>query len=149
MATSIGTESDPLALLTHLIELDLDAVEAYEAAIQRLDDPQAREPLEEFKAEHIRHVDELSQVVHRLGGVPPQSADLHGLLAKGKVLIANLAGERAILSALRSNEEDTVQAYERAVGRPELDLALHELLARNLEDDHRHRAWLQAKLRTL
>ena len=38
MATTIGKEDDLLESLENLIQLDHDAVEAYEAAIDRLDD---------------------------------------------------------------------------------------------------------------
>ena len=40
---------------------------------------------------------------------------MKALLTKGKVVIAGLMGDEAILQAMRTNEADTNTAYERAV----------------------------------
>ncbi len=149
MTTKTGREAEPLALLTHLIELDFDTIDVYEAAIRRLEDPEVRSTLQEFKEDHLRHVENLIAVVYELGGIAPQHSDLRGVFETGKVMLANLVGERAILKALKNNEADSITAYGRAAGRPELSPHIHELVATGLEDEHRHHAWLDSKIRTL
>ncbi|OAQ22089.1 hypothetical protein K457DRAFT_131499 [Linnemannia elongata AG-77] len=56
MVTLVGTQEDFLKALTELIELDYDAVEAYQAAIERIKDPVYKENLEEFQQDHKRHI---------------------------------------------------------------------------------------------
>lgn len=148
MTTQIGNEHEPLALLTHLIEMDFDAIEAYDAAIARLEDTDLHEVLMEFHQDHQRHVRDLASLVHRLGGVPAQHPDMKNLLTRGRVVVARLAGDRAVLGAMKLNEEDTNLAYERASGRVEFSDDIHDLLATALEDERRHRAWFDARLRT-
>ena len=50
-----------------------------------------------------------------MGRTPPKEGDMKALLTKGKVVIAGLMGDEAILQAMRTNEADTNTAYERAV----------------------------------
>lgn len=142
MATLVGTQSNPVAMLRGLVELDHDAVEAYEAAIEKLDDAGYRRQMESFCADHRRHIDELNPVIRALGGKPVIGPDLKRVLVEGKVRLAALIGDRAILAAMRSNEEDTNTAYKRAVRHTELDARLKDLLVRNLADERRHRAWI-------
>lgn len=149
MATQIGTEEHSITMLEHLIALDYDAVEAYNAAITRLDSEKFRQQLTEFKADHERHIRELQPIVRELGGVPPTEADFKGVLAKGRVVLADLIGDAAILRAMKANEDDTNTAYERARSRTDVSDDIHALLARNQADEHRHRAWIEATLRTM
>jgi uncharacterized protein (TIGR02284 family) len=145
MVTTVGKEKDTLELLKSLIELDYDAIEAYEAAIQRVDDPEDKAQLSLFKADHERHVKDLGDCVRQLGGTPPTKADLKAVLTKGKVVLMGLAGDRAVLMAMKSNEEDTNTAYERAMER-NLPSPFAEVISKNLSDERRHRAWLMHRL---
>ena len=73
--------------------------------------------LEWFMSDHQRHTRDLAKVVQDYGETPATHADLRQVLTKGKVVISSLLGDRAILAAMRSNEDDTNKAYERAVSR--------------------------------
>lgn len=148
MATTVGTESTVEDLLYDLIELDYDAADAYQAAIDRLDDPAFRSTLAEFKRDHLRHIDELGVVLSNMGRTPPKQGDLKGLLARGKVVIGGLAGDKAILEAMRTNEADTNTAYERAVQFRDLPLDCRDALERGLEDERRHCEWILSTLKT-
>jgi hypothetical protein len=53
----------------------------------------------------------------------------------------------AVLRAMKSNEDDTNTAYERAAARSDLTLELQALLRRSLDDERRHRAWIVNALR--
>jgi uncharacterized protein (TIGR02284 family) len=149
MATRIGTEENSITMLEHLIALDYDALEAYDAAIRRLDDGGFRQQFAEFREDHERHIRELQPVVRHLGGDPPTEGDFRGVLAKGRVTLADVAGDEAILRAMKSSEDDTNTAYERSRGRPDVPDHVHDMLVRNQADEHRHRAWIEATLRTL
>lgn len=149
MATTIGNESDLKSLLSDLVELDFDAADAYEAAIERLDDDVAKQRLTEFKADHTRHIHEVGKLIQDLGERPPQSGDMKSVLTKGKVVMAGLSGDQAILKAMQSNEEDTNTAYERASGRSDLTAEVQALLDKNLDDERRHKAWIEEYLNAM
>ena len=149
MATTIGTEHELIAALNNLIALDFDAIEAYEAAINRLDNAVYAEQLRQFKGDHARHTQELSAIVRDLGETPTTHASMKSILTQGKVVLGNITGDKGILRAMKSNEDDTNTAYERAVARDDLTPRLQEVLQRNLADERRHRAWLEACLARL
>lgn len=146
MVTIRGKELDVTKLLCNLIELDFDAIEAYQAAVDRLDDFMTQQQMRAFMADHERHVRELSEFVTRLGAQPPTTGDFKRVLTKGKVVIGQLVGDRGILMAMKSNEDDTNRAYEQAVRRHDLTTELRETLQRNLSDERRHRAWIEDRL---
>ena len=55
MVTMVGTEADFLNLLGDLTSLDHDAIAAYDSAISRIDDPQFKQQLQQFREDHHRH----------------------------------------------------------------------------------------------
>lgn len=146
MVTIRGKEVDVTRLVCDLIELDYDALDAYRAAIDRLEDFMVQQQLRAFMADHERHVRELTAFVEGLGATAPSKGDFKRVLTKGKVIIAQIVGDRGILLAMKSNEDDTNQAYEQAVRRHDLTPELRELLQRNLSDERRHRAWIEDRL---
>lgn len=144
MATRVGQENDPIEMLEHLMALDYDAIEAYQAAIDRLDDDGYRQQMASFKADHQRHVRELEPVVRQLGGEPPSGPGGKSMLTQGKVMMANLSGDEAILKAMQSNEDDTNTAYERALDRAPAEA--QDIIRRGREDERRHWEWISATL---
>jgi uncharacterized protein (TIGR02284 family) len=138
MVTTVGTESSLEDLLTDLIQLDHDAAGAYQAAIERLQDAGFRSMLSGFRQDHLRHIEELAA----MGGEPPQESDMKSLLAKGKVVLGGLMGDKAILQAMKTNEDDTNTAYERAVKHDEASEDVRDALSRGLADERRHRDWM-------
>jgi uncharacterized protein (TIGR02284 family) len=139
-------EGNIVHLLNNLIGLDYDAIEAYEAAIARLKDADDREQLRTFLADHVRHTNDLSTAVRRLGGDPASKGDFKRLLTKGKVVLAGLVDDRAILFAMKTNEADTNTAYERSIKHEGLTPEVMAILEKNLGDERRHKAWIEARL---
>ncbi len=131
--------------LNDLIQLDYDAIAAYEAAIERLDNAAYKQQLTEFLGDHRRHIEELTQAVRGAGGDPATKGDAKKLLTKGKVVLADLAGDKAILSAMKSNEEQTNTEYEKAVKKG-YEASIQTILERGLADERRHKAWLEQTL---
>jgi hypothetical protein len=146
MVTTVGTESTVESLLEDLVHLDYDAAAAYQAAIDRLQNERWRASLAQFKEDHIRHTRDHGDILLRLGRTPPHEGDAKALLTQGKVVIAGLISDEAILRAMRSNEADTNTAYERALGFKDLPPGVQPVLARNLEDERRHCAWILEQL---
>ncbi len=104
MATTVGTETDLESLLTDLIQLDFDAADAYQAAIDRLENHEWRAMLASFKEDHLRHTAELGEALRGMGVVPPSGGDMKSMLTQGKVVMAGLIGDEAVLRAMRTNE---------------------------------------------
>lgn len=147
MVTKVGTQSDIISALKDLIELDFDAIEAYEAAINRLDNKEYKAKLSEFKSDHERHVRELSAVLKKHGEEAPTGPSIgKQWLTKGKVILGNIIGDTGILSAMRSNEIDTNYAYERMNAREDCWEDVVDILKRGLEDERRHKNWIETTL---
>lgn len=146
MATLSGKRVGLRAVLRKLIELDADAGSAYRAAINRLEDPYAKRAFEGFERDHTRHSRELRQLVGELGWEAPDESGIRQVLSKGRILIGNLAGDRGILMAMHSNENDTNTAYEAALGHTDLTPALKAILQQARDDERRHRNWLEGQL---
>ncbi len=146
MVTTVGMEADFLNLLGDLASLEYDALAAYDSAIPRLENAEFRERLQEFRADHQRHIEELGAAIAQLGGAPPPGAGAKSVLTTGKVVLGGLIGDKAILMAMKTNEDDTNTAYERAVDHEERRASAEEMLGRALADERRHRAWIERTL---
>lgn len=143
MTTMVGTERGFLNTLGDLMALEQDAIAAYDSAISRIDGAGFKAKLKEFKGDHARHISELDTLIAELGGAPSTGAGLKSVLTQGKVAIGSLFGDKAILKAMKSNEDDTNTAYERAVKHKEIQQPAVAMLERGLADERRHRAWIE------
>lgn len=146
MATLVGTQRTLSSLLRELCELDLDAVEAYDAAIERISEPRYKEQLRSFRADHVRHAHELGGYMQQFGMTAPKVGDIKQVLTRGKVVLGSIVGDKAILFAMKTNEDDTNKAYERALSRTDVPELIRHCLERNLQDERRHRAWMEKQI---
>jgi len=144
MVTFVGTQSTFVDALKELVELDYAAVEAYETAIERLDSIEYKEKLKSFKQMHQNHIREMSALLRDKNEDAPQGPPaLKHLLTKGKVILANIVGDNAILRAMKSNEIDTNTAYERMNDRNDIWPEAEDILRRGLADERMHKEWLE------
>ena len=148
MVTAVGLQSDFANALQELVELDYDAVEAYNKAIDRIENEEHKAKLIEFKEDHQRHIEEISNVLRKHGKeVPKGPSTVKQWLTKGKVILGNITGDSGILSAMRSNEIDTNYAYDRMIDRDDIwEDEIKEILKKGQEDEKRHKAWLDSVL---
>src|SRR5207253_1968321 len=96
--------------------------------------------------DHERHTRDLRPLVERMGEKPSDRPDVKSILTKGKVVLAALVGDRPILQAMKTNEDDTNTAYERAAARSDLTPDVRDVIMRNLADERRHRAYIEQRL---
>lgn len=144
MVTLVGTQSSFTNALQELLELEYDAREAYDTAINKLSNEDYQATLREFRSDHERHIEELTELLENEGEKAPNGPSTgKQWLAKGKVVLGTLIGDKAILMAMRSNEGDTNTAYERMIDRSDKWLESYSILAHALEDERRHKAWLE------
>ncbi len=142
----MGRMSD-VEKLRSLAQLDVDAVGAYDAAIARVKEPLVRERLNEFRVDHVRHVQDLNAFIRRLGGEPVElRPDLKGAAMKGLTAMSSMMGTEAALVAMLGNEEFTNRAYDLAVNF-EWSPEVRTLIEKNRRDEERHITWIKEAVR--
>lgn len=143
MATLVGTKENFIHALRELIELDYDAIEAYETAINRIENKYFKNKLKEFKKDHEKHVEKLNKFLSTHKEEIVAGPSTKQWLTKGKVVLADLVGDSAILYAMLTNEEDTNAAYERLNKHPRKWPETTEILKEGLLDEKAHKKWLE------
>ena len=133
--------------LRSLAQLDVDAVGAYDAAIARVKEPLVRERLNEFRVDHVRHVQDLNAFILRFGGEAVElRPDLKGAAMRGLTAMSSLMGTEAALVAMLGNEEFSNRAYELALSF-EWSPDVRSLIEKNRRDEERHITWIKESVR--
>lgn len=145
-ALPVMSDKDVIHTLNELIQLDFDATKIYDQAIERADDPIVREDLELFRADHERHIMELTRAVEELGGEALEvSRDIKGVLLEGMTKLRAATGTLGALRAMRMNEKLTNRSYDKAAQK-ELPAGALGIVTRGLEDERRHLAAIEAHI---
>lgn len=132
-----------VSALKRLVQLDVDAIGAYEAAIARVEEGEVKQKLSSFRVDHVRHVQDLGELLVRLGEeVPEQKPDLKGALLKGFTAVTSAMGIEAALLAMIGNEELTNRAYDEALA-VSWEPGERQIVEKNREDERRHLAWIK------
>tara|TARA_R100001143_G_scaffold47070_1_gene42261 strand:- start:224 stop:667 length:444 start_codon:yes stop_codon:yes gene_type:complete len=143
MPTTVGTETTAADLIKNLLILEHDAIAAYDSTIERLESAEYRQQIETFRRDHEAHVQELGRIADTMGIDKAMEGDMKQWLTTGKVALADLAGDNTILKAMKTNEDDTVAAYQQALDNDITDAELRPLMEKGLADERRHRAWME------
>lgn len=143
--TDPAVSSDPTEIVTalnDLLQLDHDAVGAYEIAVEHLENRSWALQIESFKREHERHIRDLNDLILRLGGTPSNEPHASAPLKEGIQRISAAGGDRALLAAWRTNELYSMTKYESYVQRPlAWSSEARRVLERNALDEERHYRW--------
>lgn len=134
--------------LTHLVQVDIDAIHAYSQAIERSEDEDLASVLSAFRQDHQRHVDDLGAELRKLGAEPPKAPDPTGFVIEGFTAVAASAGTAAALAAMESNEVVTNDAYHAALSE-DLPADIAALVRRNYDDEKRHLATIRTRLEAM
>jgi rubrerythrin len=127
--------------LNDLLRLDHDAVQAYTLAIRLVENPDYKRQLEDFRADHQRHIDELAQLIRSRDGVPLELPHLPSGAFKLAVQgIGAAGGDRGVLLAFKANERQVRDKYRRMARQPH-PADVTSVLARGAEDEARHYEW--------
>lgn len=149
MVTFVGFHGKFPNVLRDLLELEYEALDAYNTAIDRLAYEDYKNKIEEFKQDHKQHIEKLEKLVVHYGLDIPKGPFLKSWLTSGKVIIGNLTGgDESILKAILSNELDTNEAYKRfnefeTMGIDKSHNDLRDFLINGYKDEKRHKAWLE------
>lgn len=149
MVTMVGNESDIKDLVKNLLYLEHDAIAAYDSCIERLDDKQLSAQIAAFKEDHLQHVQVLKAMASELGIEAATDGDMKQMLTTGKIALAGMMGDAAILKAMKTNEDDTVTAYERATRHEDAIPASKAFFMKAHQDEEKHRAWMETTAKTL
>lgn len=137
---------DIIKKLNSLIQLDIDAIHAYEQAMKNVNEVSIRDQLAEFRNDHHMHFRELSSVVESMGGTPPEfSPDFKGFFIQGFTALRSATGTEGALKAMETNEKLTNSKYEEASAW-DLPIATLSLVRANYEDERRHLSYIQSAL---
>jgi rubrerythrin len=139
-------EKKVLNELKSLTHLDIDAVHAYTAAIDRIDLADVKEKLTQFRGDHERHISDLSALILLMGEeAPKRTLDFKGFLIEGFTAIRSMIGNESAIRAMKGNEELTNRTYGRA-----LDLELPEnvrvVVKRGFDDETRHLEYINQSI---
>lgn len=143
MITKVGLQADFGMALQDLVELEYDAIEAYNSAINRVQNAQYRVQLAEFRSNHEKHVQKLSEFLNNASKKVPANKPGLGGLAKNKVMLGNIIGDKAVLLAMLSHEIDTNKAHLRLLEHEEIWPTVVDILRRGVIEQRRHKAWFE------
>lgn len=147
MATrSENDDKRVVELLNELVTLEHDALSALHAADEHVRDERDRIQVAAFVAAHHTHVAELDDLVAARGGMPTEHGDFRELLRRAKVMLGAMAGEQAILVAMKSNADALATRYEAALTDTHLTDRERGVLDRALADERWHSAWLERRM---
>jgi bacterioferritin (cytochrome b1) len=149
MVTLVGMQTEVRKAIYELTELDYDAIEAYKSAIERLENEEYKRKMREFMADHEEHVRSLSNLLRRADEKAPSGPSIKQYLTSGKIVIGSLLGDKSILQAMKTNEDDTNTAYERVLKYDGLAQDERQIIEKGLADERKHRTWIENTLAKL
>ncbi len=105
-------KKDDIENLNSFLRGERSAVETYNQAIEKIDDPAVKQRLQQLCASHEARMRQLEARVQSLGGTPDQSSGAWGSFAKLVQGGANMFGKSAAVSALEEGEDHGKRLYE-------------------------------------
>lgn len=136
--------------MNDLLQLDHDAIGAYEVAIDKLNDRTLADRISEFKHDHERHIVELNEVIAALGGSPKNEPHATGPFKQALQSLGGLAGDKGLLMAWRTNELQVKSKYASASSdAADWPAEAHGVVQRNALDEERHYRWVVDALQRL
>lgn len=137
---------DAVRKLKALAQLDIDAIFAYNQAIERIDVAAVRSRIIQFRADHENHVLALSELIRRYGDTPPEfTKDIQGYVIEGVTALRSISGTYGALKAMRSNETVTNHAYAEALAL-DFPADVKLLLEDHYGDEVKHLAYIEQAL---
>lgn len=147
MADRTSPSTGLLRQLSRLWQLDRDAEAAYAAAAGRVRRPALRRGLRALAADCRRHVDELAPYLPAAATSAGPSDDERRLLRAGRLMLAQVLGDAAVLGALADLVREGNAAYADVLADGHLGTRARAVVQRNACDERRHEDWLRGALR--
>ena len=136
--------------LNDLLQLDHDAIGAYDIAIERLEDRDHANQILGYRRDHERHIQELNELIAALGGTAKNQPHLTGPFKQALQALGAIGGDRGILTSFRQNELQVRSKYEMYAARanhwPE---NVKRAIDRNALDEEKHYRWVADTLQAM
>jgi rubrerythrin len=147
---STGASTEVVEGLNDLLQLDHDAIGAYQVAIEKLEDRDWADQIAGFMLDHERHVRHLNELVTEYGGTPVNEPHATGPFKTGLQRLGGLGGDKGLLIAFRANELQVRAKYDRYASRANRWPAeVKRVIDENALDEERHYAWVSSTLDAL
>jgi len=135
-----------IAELSRLFSVEVDAVQAYGAAVALLGPGPLRDELALFGLEHQRHALVVQdQIVRRGYHSPDVTPDVKGVVIGALTPPRRPLGVEDVLMGIRGNEQLTGSLYAKALAR-KLPDDVREALARIHAEERHHLDWVERTL---
>jgi rubrerythrin len=132
--------------LSRVMQLEVDAVAAYDAATAAIGAGPVHDELELFKIEHQRHALALYDLFVRLGQNPPEiRPDVKGIVIGALTPPRPHLSALEVLEAMRGNEQLSSSVYAKALAKG-LPQVIHDVLQRAHGDERHHLDWLERRI---
>lgn len=137
-------------ILNDLIQLDIDAYQAYEEAIKAITETEIKKELHSFQQDHKRHITDLSALLKSLGGEPiKQTLDFKGYIIEGMTSLRSITGTEGALKAMITNEKLTNHYYHNALEYKGFTQEVRHMITQNYHDEQRHLAYIEKTVAAL
>jgi len=134
--------------LSSLFKLDINAADAYNKVLEQIDDIDVKQRIAEYRDDHNRHADTLSDLIHKMCEVPPErTKDIKDYLMEGFTAIRSAMGEKAAIKALEENEIITNRKYKDACNW-DVDSHIKLIIEKHYQDEKVHLSYIQGLLHT-
>jgi rubrerythrin len=129
--------------LNDLLQLDHDAVGAYQIAMEKLHDRDHADQIAGFRRDHERHIRELNELIADLGGTPKNHPHATGPFKLALQSLGGLAGDKGVLMAFRTNELAVRSKYDSYASRANAwPTNIKRLIDACALDEERHFRWV-------
>jgi rubrerythrin len=133
--------------LNDLLQLNHDAVGAYDIAIEKLENADHATQISGFKQDHLRHIRELNAAIEQLGGTPKNEPHATGVLKQGMQSLGAVGGDKGILIAWRTNELQVRTKYDNYAAKATTwPGELKRMVDEQALDEERHYRWVADEL---
>ena len=101
--------------LNDLLQLDVDAVQAYALTIRQLESKIRKQTVRRYQADHRRHIPELKRLIRAHGGASIAVSHIPtGPFKLAMQAIGSFGDDKAVLLAFKTNERQGRDKYRRA-----------------------------------
>ena len=136
--------------LNDLLQTDHDAVNAYDVAIEKLEDREYAQQILGFRMDHERHIRELNELIAGMGGVASNEPHATGPFRTALQALGGVGGDRGLLMAFRTNELQVRSKYDLYAARANhWPHDVKRTIDRCALDEERHYRWVAEVLQSI
>ena len=130
--TTIEINEKCIDVCNSLLRGEISAVETYEKALTKFDEPSEFRLLNEMRNSHQESVQRLRDNLAEMGGEPTTDSGAWGTFANSVQAAAGFFGENAALSSLIQGEQHGIRDYESALENEDVMPECKEMIKNEL-----------------